>query len=30
MTMKYPKIGVADKFLKLLGKKRGIEIPYEA
>ena len=30
MTMKYPEIGIADKFLKLLGKRRGIKIPYEA
>jgi hypothetical protein len=30
MTIKYPEVSIADKFLKLLGKKRGIKIPYEA
>jgi hypothetical protein len=30
MTIRDPEICIADKFLKLLGKKRGIKIPYEA
>ena len=30
MTIRDPEISITDKLLKLLGKKRGIKIPYEA